>query len=161
MKRIALLLTVVLALAGCGSDYGDGGSSGSSDASASAKISTAKAGGQTVLVDGDGMTLYALSAEKGGKFICTDAKCLSAWHPVEGKPDGVDGLSTIKRPDGAEQVAYKDQPLYTFSGDKAKGDTNGEGVKDVGTWHAVTTSGESTGGGGGGGYGGGGGGPGY
>ena len=155
MKTIAAVIAASLVLAACGSDYGDGGGSSSSSGG---KIATAEAGGQTVLVDGEGMTLYALSAEKNGKFVCTDSKCLSAWKPVEGKPEGdVDSLSTVKRPDGKEQVAYKGEPLYTFGGDKQKGDTNGEGVKDVATWHAVTVSGKPAsggGGGGGGGYGG-------
>jgi predicted lipoprotein with Yx(FWY)xxD motif len=160
VKPIALLATAaVLALAGCGSDYGDpSNSSGSSSAS----ISTAKAGGHTVLVDGDGMTIYSLSAEKEkGRFVCTDKKCLAAWTPVPGQAEGVDGLSTVARPDGSHQAAYKGHPLYTFSGDKAKGDINGQGVKDVGTWRAVTVSGKPASGGSGGGGSGGGGGGGY
>jgi predicted lipoprotein with Yx(FWY)xxD motif len=171
VKPIALLATAaVLALAGCGSDngYGGGGSSNSSSSTGSgdtAQISTAKNDklGQTVLVDGGGMTIYALSAEKGGKFICTDSKCLSAWTPIPGKTSGdVGSLAMVKRPDGKQQATYKGQALYTFNGDKAKGDANGEGFKDVGTWHAVTVAGKpasssgsggsSSGGGGGGGY---------
>jgi predicted lipoprotein with Yx(FWY)xxD motif len=169
VKLIALLaLLAALAVAGCGSDngYGGGSSNSSSSSSDAAQISTAKNDklGQTVLVDGNGMTIYALSAEKGGKFICTDTKCLSAWTPVPGKTSGdVGSLAMVNRPDGKEQATYKGQPLYTFSGDKAKGDANGEGVKDVGTWHAVAASGKpassgdsggSSSGGGGGGYGG-------
>ena len=169
MKTIALIATAAaLVVAGCGgSDYGGGGSSGSSSSSASpagggGQISTAKNDklGQTVLVDGNGMTLYALSAEKEGKFICTDSKCLSAWTPVAGDAEGdVGSLAMVNRPDGKQQATYKGQPLYTFSGDKQKGDANGEGFKDVGTWHAVTVSGKpASSGGSGGGYGSGGGG---
>jgi predicted lipoprotein with Yx(FWY)xxD motif len=158
VKLIALLATAaVLALAGCGSDNGYGGGSSSSSTS----ISTAKNDklGETVLVDGNGKTIYALSAEKGGKFICTDSKCLSAWTPVSGNAEGdVGSLAMVNRPDGKQQATYKGQPLYTFSGDKGQDDANGEGVKDVGVWHAVTVSGKpaSSGGsgGGGGGYGG-------
>jgi predicted lipoprotein with Yx(FWY)xxD motif len=146
MKRVVLVVVVaVVALAGCGSD--------------DAAISTTDKGGKTVLVDSDGMTLYALSSEKGGKFACTDAKCLAAWKPVDEGGD-VEGLGTVKRPDGDEQATYKDEPLYTFSGDKSKDDVKGDGIKDVGVWHAVTVSGGSApsdsggGGGGGGGYGG-------
>jgi predicted lipoprotein with Yx(FWY)xxD motif len=164
MKAIALIATAAaLVVAGCGgSDYGDGGSSSSSASATSGggQISTAKNDqlGQTVLVDGNGMTVYALSAEKNGKFICTDSKCLSVWHPVAGGAQGdVDSLAMVNRPDDKQQATYQGQPLYTFSGDKKKDDANGEGIKDVGTWHAVTVSGKpasSSGSGSGGGAGG-------
>ena len=38
--------------------------------------------GKTILVNLHGHTLYQLSAEGGKKFICTDSKCLSVWHPI-------------------------------------------------------------------------------
>ena len=159
MKPIPAVIAVSLALAGCGGDYGDDGSSGSE--SGTPTISTAKAGDQTILVDAKGMTIYSLSSEKEkGRFLCTDSKCLSVWRPVPGQAEGVDGLSTVARPDGSQQAAYKGHPLYTFSGDKAKGDLNGQGVRDVGTWRAVAVSGKPSSSGRGGGYGGGGG-PGY
>ena len=48
-------------------------------------------------------------------------------------PTGVKSLSTVKRPDGRRQVAYKGGPLYTFVEDKKPGDMKGNGFKDVGT----------------------------
>jgi predicted lipoprotein with Yx(FWY)xxD motif len=103
------------------------------------------------------MTLYALSVEKQGHFICTNSQCLAVWHPVTGKPSGsISSLGTVTRPDGSVQAAYKGKPLYTFASDTAAGQAKGEGFKDVGVWHAVTTSGSSGGGSGksgGGGYG--------
>ena len=36
------------------------------------------------------------------------------------------------------QVSYKGAPLYTFVRDTKPGETNGEGFKDVGVWHATT-----------------------
>jgi predicted lipoprotein with Yx(FWY)xxD motif len=97
-----------------------------------------------VLVDPQGLTLYRLSGEQNGKFLCTSAACLQTWHPLTvtggGAPSGVSSLATVKRPDGTTQVAYKGQPLYTFAQDAAPGDANGQGIKDVGTWNAVTTS---------------------
>jgi predicted lipoprotein with Yx(FWY)xxD motif len=145
MRAIAVI-AAALVLAACGSD----------SESDKAAIGTADKDGRTVLVNADGMTLYALSGEKGGKFTCTDAKCLAAWTPVTDEPSGdVDGLGMAKRPDGKEQVTYKDEPLYTFTGDKQEGDVKGDGV---GAWHAVTVDGKPPdsggGGGGGGGYGG-------
>ena len=103
--------------------------------------------GATVLTNSAGMTLYALSAEHNGKFICTTSACTAIWHPLSagGTPGGsVGSLGTVKRPDGTEQVTYKGMPLYTFAQDRQPGEANGEGIKDVGTWSAVTTSGASS-----------------
>ncbi len=101
--------------------------------------------GATVLVDAQGRTLYHLSVEQGGKFICTSSACVNIWHPLTvaagSKPSGTVGsLSEIKRPGGGLQVTYKGMPLYTFAQDTSAGQVNGQGVKDVGTWTAVTAS---------------------
>ncbi|MGA7704235.1 MAG: hypothetical protein WB998_05000 [Solirubrobacteraceae bacterium] len=103
----------------------------------------------TILVDSQGMTLYHLSGEQNGKFICTSTACLGIWHPLiapsTGTPSGeVSSLGTVKRPDGTVQVTYKGTPLYTFTGDQQSGETKGQGIKDVGTWSAVTTSSNRT-----------------
>jgi predicted lipoprotein with Yx(FWY)xxD motif len=96
---------------------------------------------KTVLTNTKGLTLYTLSGEKNGKFICTGA-CLKAWPPLlvaaGTTPKGPVALGTVKRPEGKTQVTYKGAPVYTFSGDSKKGEANGEGLKDVGVWHAVT-----------------------
>jgi len=97
--------------------------------------------GRTVLVTRSGRTLYSLSAEKHGRFICTNKVCLSFWTPLVVKkgstPTGTARLGTIRRPDGGVQVTYKGLPLYTFDEDRAKGDAKGEGFRDVGVWHAA------------------------
>lgn len=96
-----------------------------------------------VVVTASGRTLYTLSAEVHHKFICTRA-CLSTWHPLKvpagGTVAGVAKLGVIKRPDGSRQATFNGRPLYTFTGDRKKGDANGEGFKDVGTWHAAAVS---------------------
>jgi predicted lipoprotein with Yx(FWY)xxD motif len=148
--------------------------------SSTTTASTAKPAGQTtsaaavtvktgstslgkVLANGQGMTLYALSAEHGGKFICTTSACTAVWHPLtvaagETPAGEVAGVATVKRPDGSTQVTYKGAPLYTFASDQQPGETKGQGIKDVGTWSAVTvaaapaattTQGEGSSGGGG------------
>jgi predicted lipoprotein with Yx(FWY)xxD motif len=103
------------------------------------KLEESNSGG-TVLANLKGRTLYSLSVEKHGKFICTGG-CLSVWHPLvvpKGvKPTGPVKLGTVKRPDGRIQVSYQGRPLYSFAEDVKKGETNGEGFKDVGTWHAA------------------------
>ena len=103
--------------------------------------------GKTILVNRRGMTLYSLSVERHGKFICTSS-CLSLWTPLvvrKGRtPTGIKGLSTVKRPDGKRQVAFKGAPLYTFNEDKKRGDVKGNDIKDVGTWRVITVGKRAT-----------------
>ncbi len=156
--KLLLPALAVLALAACGSSYSSSGSSSQSSAATSAASSTASGAvvksasnsalGATVLVDAQGMTLYSLSGEQNGKWICTSAACTAVWHPVlapsSGTPSGsVGSLGTVTRPDGTVQVSYKGMPLYTFAEDTQPGDTKGQGIKDVGTWSAVTLSSQS------------------
>lgn len=101
-----------------------------------------------IVVTASGRTLYTLSAETHGRFVCTGS-CVSTWHPLKvpagGKVVGVAHLGTIRRPGhGGLQATYKGHPLYTFSGDTKKGDVNGEGFRDVGTWHAASVASSSS-----------------
>jgi predicted lipoprotein with Yx(FWY)xxD motif len=101
-----------------------------------------KSGGKSLLAAANGRTLYSLSAEAHGKFVCTtESGCTAIWRPLTVAagvvPKGPVKLGTVKRPEGTVQVTYRGRPLYTFSGDKKPGQMNGEGVKDVGTWHAA------------------------
>jgi predicted lipoprotein with Yx(FWY)xxD motif len=95
---------------------------------------------KTIIVTTKGRSLYTLSNEGHGKITCKKA-CLKAWPPLKiakgAKPVGAKHLAVVKRHEGFWQVTYKGRPLYTFSGDAHKGDVNGEGLKDVGTWHAA------------------------
>jgi predicted lipoprotein with Yx(FWY)xxD motif len=93
---------------------------------------------KTILVNLKGRSLYSLSAERNGRFICIDAYCKSLWTPLvvpKGvTPTGAGGLATVRRPDGRTQVSYRGLPLYTFNEDRKQGDVKGNGFKDVGTW---------------------------
>jgi predicted lipoprotein with Yx(FWY)xxD motif len=96
--------------------------------------------GRTLLTNTSGHTLYSLSSEKRGRFICTEASgCTAIWKPLTVAagvvPKGPAKLGTIKRPEGTIEVTYRGLPLYTFTGDKKRGQVNGDGLKDVGTWH--------------------------
>jgi predicted lipoprotein with Yx(FWY)xxD motif len=97
--------------------------------------------GRTVLTNRRGLTLYSLSVERHGRFVCKGS-CLSLWHPLlvrKGvKPTGPVRLGTVRRPEGRTQVTFRGRPLYSFSGDSKKGEANGEGFRDVGTWHAAS-----------------------
>jgi predicted lipoprotein with Yx(FWY)xxD motif len=157
IKVLMPALAVAALLSACGSSSSGtsnaASSSGQSASGGSSSTTTVKSAsnsrlGSTVLVNARGMTLYSLSAERGGKFICTNSACTKIWHPLTvaggAMPTGsVGSLGVIKRPGGTEQVTYKGMPLYTFAQDQP-GQANGQGVKDVGVWTAVSTGSTST-----------------
>jgi predicted lipoprotein with Yx(FWY)xxD motif len=113
------------------------------------KVTRNAALGKRILVTRSGMTLYSLSAERHGRFICTTSFCLSLWKPLVVKPGvkpaGVSGLATVRRPDGKRQVAFKGAPLYRFVQDMKPGDAKGNGFRDVGVWRPVAVSGRGAG----------------
>lgn len=99
----------------------------------------------TILVDGQGLTLYMFTADADGKSACS-GDCRASWPPVTGTGDPVLGaglnaadFATITRDDGATQVTFHAMPLYTFAGDKATGDANGQGVG--GKWFVLKADG--------------------
>lgn len=148
-RKITLFIAAaVAALSGVlvAAAFGDTSSMSPPRASKGAVVMTAKNKtlGKTILVSRKGMTLYSLSVERHGRFICTNASCLSLWTPLvvpnATTPTGVHGLGTVKRPTGRVQVTFRGGPLYTFKEDRRPGDVKGNGFKDVGTWLAATVS---------------------
>jgi predicted lipoprotein with Yx(FWY)xxD motif len=104
-----------------------------------------------IVVDKNGRTVYRFLKDQAWpvpKSACTGA-CLEKWPvvaPVSANDTkGVQkkGLMGFTRPDGAKQMTVNCWPIYTFSGDKAAGDTNGQGVG--GTWYAVAPDGKPVG----------------
>ncbi|RZU45849.1 putative lipoprotein with Yx(FWY)xxD motif [Streptomyces sp. BK022] len=104
-----------------------------------------------IVVDKNGRTVYRFLKDKAWpKSVsnCTGA-CLEKWPAVA--PVSADdtqgvkkkGLMPFTRPDGVKQMSVNCWPIYTFSGDKAPGDTNGQGVG--GTWYAVSPEGKPIG----------------
>jgi predicted lipoprotein with Yx(FWY)xxD motif len=119
------------------------GQIGSASASGKVRVKEARHGARTILTTADGHTLYSLSVEKSGRFVCTRSSgCLTVWHPLVVPPGaalvGPVKLGKIERPDGGVQATFRGLPLYTFTGDKKAGQVKGDGVKDVGTWHPAT-----------------------
>jgi predicted lipoprotein with Yx(FWY)xxD motif len=151
--RAGLAVASIAVAAACGS-----ASAGTTTHQASGVVHTAQNAslGSTVLVNSKGMTLYTLSAERNGRFICTSA-CTHVWKPLLAKgavrAAGIGSLGTVMRPGGGgTQLTYQGRPLYTFVKDRAPGDASGNGFKDVGIWRAATVgataaSAPSTGGG--------------
>src|SRR2546421_6063836 len=124
-----------------------GGSSSSNPVSASAgSLHTARVGGATVLTNAKGFTLYAFAPDTSTKSNCNGA-CAQNWPPVNGPATAarVKGtFGTIKRSTGATQATFDGHPVYTFVGDKAPGQANGNGLTAFGgRWHEVTTSGSA------------------
>ena len=144
-ERMALFLgtlALLVALAAVGARRSD--AARGSSAASRAVVRTVQNGklDTTVLVDRRGMTLYTLSAETRGRFICTTRSCLSLWTPLVvthgTTPTGAKLLATVRRPDGRTQVTYRGRPLYTFVQDTRPGDVKGDGFRDVGIWHPAS-----------------------
>jgi predicted lipoprotein with Yx(FWY)xxD motif len=152
-----LAVAGALVIAGCGGGGSSSSSSGSSGGESGNELTSAGGGGTvsgaevsglgTVLVDSEGMTLYEFTEDEGMTSVCY-GECEAAWPPVvaSAKPTAGEGamsadLGTTKRKDGTEQVTYKGHPLYTFAGDKAPGEANGN--ESEGTWFALDEAGSA------------------
>src|SRR5436190_23957049 len=92
---MAVALTAVALASGCGGSSagtGTGAAAGANGSGSGLVVSTAPSPklGTTVLVNSRGMTLYSLSAERDGRFVCTrgstipggSVSCLSVWRPL-------------------------------------------------------------------------------
>ncbi|WP_125778030.1 hypothetical protein [Antribacter gilvus] len=160
---IAVVSLALFGLTGCGgSDTpGTGGGDGYGAPAASepaedetgaaddavTELSTADTDLGTIVVDGEGMTLYQFDDDtQGGDESSCTGQCLTAWPPAHaGDEDptleGVTGeVGTITGTDGMPQLTLNGWPLYYFAGDAAPGDTSGQGVNDV--WWVLTPEGE-------------------
>ncbi|WP_448625950.1 COG4315 family predicted lipoprotein [Geodermatophilus sp. URMC 64] len=146
---LALSSAAVLVLAACGSNSTDSSSAAtgsSSAASADAVLKTADTDLGTVVVDGEGMTVYYFDKDTAasGTSACS-GQCLANWPPVTADSDSpeVDGVTgtvgTITRDDGTTQVTLNGLPLYTWVKDRKPGDVTGQGVQGV--WWVVAPDG--------------------
>jgi predicted lipoprotein with Yx(FWY)xxD motif len=158
--RLAVPLVLgALVLAACGGDDDSTSGAGGTTTVAPSDGSSTTAGSATLtvdvkmtslgntLVDANGMTLYAFKPDTNGKSTCNKG-CDETWPPLT--PTGqltlasgldAEDFKVITRDDGSKQVTDYGQPLYTYSGDKQPGDTNGDGIGGV--WYAVGTDGKA------------------
>lgn len=122
----AALATV---LAACGSSSsGSGGTQAVSPAAGGGNAAlTAKSTSiGMVATDSNGHTVYELNGNPASNSKCTSS-CQAIWLPVMS---------------GGSVMVLHGHPLFTFSGDTAAGQTNGQGVTDTwGTWMAVSPNG--------------------
>jgi predicted lipoprotein with Yx(FWY)xxD motif len=107
----------------------------------------------TVLVDGQGLTLYMfVPDDQRGKSTCYDS-CASAWPPLR-LPTGVtipvaagqaeaSLLGTTTRKDGGLQVTYNGWPLYLWVGDSGPDQATGQGIDSLGGyWYVLAPQGK-------------------
>jgi predicted lipoprotein with Yx(FWY)xxD motif len=160
-----LLLGAAITVAACGSSATTGSGSGSSpgagstgsagtSSSSAVSLSTKSVSGVgTVLVDGQGKTLYLLTSEKGGKVTCTASTGCTKFWPEITLPQGTTAatagtgvqsslLGTVKDANGKLEVTYNGWPVYTFVGDSGPGVAHGQGQNSFGgTWYVLNASG--------------------
>jgi predicted lipoprotein with Yx(FWY)xxD motif len=147
--RGALLLALVLLVAACGSSATKTSTPiASTHSDATAVSSTANKEFGTILTDGTGKTLYFFDNDKPIKPMSSCAgQCVKTWPIVPASSGSTVGvgldaakLGQIARPDGQMQLTYNNWPLYTFSGDTAAGQTNGQGISGI--WHVAGVDGK-------------------
>jgi predicted lipoprotein with Yx(FWY)xxD motif len=155
MRRSGIMTMVaagVLTLAACGG--GNGGSSASSGSSSSSGSAAAPAAeliswqsplGE-IVVTGQGRAVYVFDKDTDGSSTsaCT-GQCTSLWSAVtttSSTPEvsGVTGdVGTAPGTGDAKQVTLDGHRLYTYSGDSAAQQVNGQGF--MGIWWVVAPDG--------------------
>src|ERR1700761_7052642 len=144
LLAVVAAAAVVAACSSSGSSSTGGGTSTSSPAAASAgSLKTGTIGGATVLTNANGFTLYSFAPDTPTKSNC-NATCTQNWPPLKGPAtaSGVTGtFGTIKRSDGSTQATFDGHPLYTYIGDTAPGQANGNNLNlNGGLWREVPAS---------------------
>jgi predicted lipoprotein with Yx(FWY)xxD motif len=160
---IALIFAFLFVLGACGSSSTVASKSSTAkttttvaSADANSSATTAAPGGASatvvdiktsslgkIITNGSGQTLYEFTPDTATSSACTGG-CASAWPPAVGPAtagSGVDAsdLGTVTRADGTTQATLSGHPLYTFSGDTAPGDVNGQGTG--GKWYVLDSEG--------------------
>jgi predicted lipoprotein with Yx(FWY)xxD motif len=144
-SRWIRLLPVFVLVAGAGAGAAMAATAAQAGTATVKAVDNAKFG--RVLVAGNGHTLYRFTADSKGKSTCTGS-CLTFWpkllikagvKPTAGGGASASLLGTIKAGNGMAQVTYAGFPLYFFAGDKAAGQTTGEGT--LGKWYVVSMRG--------------------
>lgn len=124
---------------------------GTRHTTSSAAVQTRKIKGLgTVLVNAKGRTLYVFAPDKRSKVTCTGS-CAQYWPPLKWKSSGKPKaggaaqsklLGTDPNPGGGKVVTYNRWPLYTYVGDSAAGQANGQGLdQSGGKWYVISAKG--------------------
>ena len=117
---------------------------GGSATTAPGALKTVRIGAVTVLTDANGRTLYWFAPDTAARSACYGS-CATYWPPVKGPATagpGVTGTLSAHPLGRSVQAAYDGHPLYTYVGDSAPGQANGNGLNlNGGLWHEVPASG--------------------
>jgi predicted lipoprotein with Yx(FWY)xxD motif len=164
VSKLTLPLGLCLAvlLAGCGSSISSTSKSSSSSAPVATSSSTASnhsvrlatrtlPGVGSVLVNGQGKTLYIFAPDKARSVTCT-GPCASIWPPLSvgsgqkaGASAGVNAslIASDASPSGGRVVTYAGWPLYLYLADPGPGTDHGQGVNSSGgLWYVISPSGQ-------------------
>jgi predicted lipoprotein with Yx(FWY)xxD motif len=141
---VAALVLFGVAVAGASSAAPAATSTGTSTGTAIG-LKTTTIDGVTVLTNAKGFTLYSFAPDTPTVSKCYGS-CAAYWPPVTGTAPASPGLpgtvATISRTGGARQLTYNGHPLYTYIGDSAPGQANGNNLNlNGGLWHEVRVSG--------------------
>jgi predicted lipoprotein with Yx(FWY)xxD motif len=153
LGQSAVGIVVLLLATACGSSSANSGSS-PAGTSAGGGLATTSTSVGTILTNGAGRSMYSFAADTKGVSNCSGS-CASYWPPVPvtgsvpRDPQGVTAkLGELTRDDGTKQLTVDGMPMYTYVGDSAPGDTNGQGLNQSGgLWWVVSTDGKSVTGG--------------
>jgi predicted lipoprotein with Yx(FWY)xxD motif len=138
------------AVAACGSGTGTttvASETTPSGPATAAGIHTSETDLGTILVDGDGFTLYVFTVDTEGVSTCFEG-CAEVWPPVAAESEIASDLDasifgSAPRPGEADQLTIGGQPLYRYTPDGEPGATGGQGVNGV--WFVVDAGGNMIG----------------
>jgi predicted lipoprotein with Yx(FWY)xxD motif len=146
VRLIAAGLVAVLGLLAVGAGVS------SARSASSAAVKTRKLNGLgVVLVNAKGHTLYTFAPDQRRHVTCTGT-CAHYWPPLKWKGSGkptAGGSAKAKllgldaNPSGGRVVTYDKWPLYTYAGDGAAGQANGQDISaSGGKWYVITPGGK-------------------
>lgn len=163
--RLTSLLLIGALVAACGSHSASSshtGSAASSSATHSSAASSTAAGSSTkvttralpglgtVLVNGQGRTLYTFAPDKAKQVTCVGS-CAAVWPPLQASGTKVSGSGEVKAslvssdpdPQGGRVVTYAGWPLYLYAADPSAGTANGQALNaNGGLWYVISPAGK-------------------